>query len=213
NLDEDPIPASADPAGQLWIHCSSIAKLIERVSDRDFLNRTLHDEMAQIESWSEYTASPTDKAVVVPALQELQRRLALAHGIASRHISKLLILVTGSGIPLRQLAVDTADCRFGNRDILTTCRVARQIVPGKQLLTERDAHVYGVDIAASDGPLDPVAVLLNALEYDPYIRTLPWYGYDVEPFLLPGGGHTLGGIFARFDMHARSRIVREIEAA
>jgi hypothetical protein len=211
DLEQESLPASADASGQLWIHCSCIARLIERVSDPAFFNRLLFDELAQLESWAEYTASPADCVVMVPALRELQREICLAYGIASRHISALLIWVTGSGVPLRQLSASMANCRFGYKDILATCNMARQIVPGRQLLSDRDARVYGLEVPSSAGPLDPIAVLLDAVEYKPYVQTLPWHGYDVEPFLLHGSGYTLGSVFARFDADARSGIVLEIE--
>jgi len=211
DLDQEPLHASVDTHGQLWIHCSSVGKLIERVTDTAFLNRMLHDELAQLESWAEYTADLNDCEIVVPALQELQRQIVLAHGIASRHISALLIWTTGTGMPLRQLSASMASCRFGYKDILTTCSLARKIVPEAQLLSDFDARMYGLEGASSIGPLDPLAVLLNAIEYEPYINTLPWYGYDVEPFLLPGGGHALGDILARFDTETRSRVLLEIE--
>jgi hypothetical protein len=210
DLYQDPLPVSADAAGQLWIHCSCVGRLIERVSDTGFLDQMLHDELAQVESWAEYVASRDDCAVMVPALQELQRQICLTHGIASRHITGVLMLITGTGTPLRQALTSAADCRFGYRDILETCRRARQIVPGKKLLSDRAARIYGLEPVRSDSPLDPVAVLLNAGEYEPYVRTLPWYGYDVEPFLLPSG-RTLGGVFERFDAPARARIVDDIE--
>jgi hypothetical protein len=207
---QDPLPVTADAAGQLWIHCSCVGRLIERVSDTGFLNQMLHDELTQVESWAEYGASRDDCALMVPALQELQRQICRTHGIASRHITGLLMLITGTGAPLRHALTSAADCRFGYRDILETCRTARQIVPGKNLLSDHAARVFGLEPVRSDSPLDPVAVLLSALEYDPYVRTLPWYGYDVEPFLLRCG-RTLGDVFARFDAPARARIVDEIE--